>query len=100
MMGGLGLVSLVMLRSLVKSIPPSEAMESLGPATIPMPAGSGDSAPGDSADTQEGTEQEAGGRTKLRLNKGPNIKDELSEIIREDPDAAAAILRTWIGNAG
>ncbi|MEX0711123.1 MAG: hypothetical protein WD278_02160, partial [Pirellulales bacterium] len=36
--------------------------------------------------------------------KGPqatgSLRDELVEMVREDPDAAAGILRTWIGNAG
>jgi flagellar M-ring protein FliF len=40
-----------------------------------------------------------GGRRKLRLKKGPTLKDDLAELVKEDPDAAAAILRTWIGNA-
>jgi len=100
MMGGLGLVSLMMLRSLVKSIPPSEpmeAIESMEPATLPMHAGN--VVPSESADTQEGSEKESSGLSKLRMKKGPNIRDELSEIIREDPDAAAAILRSWIGKA-
>jgi flagellar biosynthesis/type III secretory pathway M-ring protein FliF/YscJ len=36
----------------------------------------------------------------LRLKKGPTLKDDLTELVKEDPDGAAAILRTWIGNAG
>ena len=39
-------------------------------------------------------------RPRLRLKKGPTLKDDLTEMVREDPDGAAAILRTWIGNAG
>ena len=39
-------------------------------------------------------------RFSKRLASGPSLKDELAEMVREDPDAAASILRTWIGNAG
>jgi flagellar biosynthesis/type III secretory pathway M-ring protein FliF/YscJ len=31
---------------------------------------------------------------------GPSLRDELSDLVKEDPDAAANILRTWIGQAG
>jgi flagellar M-ring protein FliF len=30
---------------------------------------------------------------------GPNVRDELADMVREDPDAAASILRNWIGDA-
>ena len=36
----------------------------------------------------------------LVLKKGDSLKDDLIEIVQEDPDAAAAILRSWIGNTG
>jgi flagellar M-ring protein FliF len=39
-------------------------------------------------------------RPRLRLKKGSSIKDDLVEIVREDPDAAADILRSWIAKAG
>ena len=31
---------------------------------------------------------------------GRSLRDELSEIVQEDPDAAANILRSWIGHVG
>jgi flagellar biosynthesis/type III secretory pathway M-ring protein FliF/YscJ len=31
------------------------------------------------------------------LKKGKSLKDDLVEIVHEDPDAAAEILRSWIG---
>jgi flagellar biosynthesis/type III secretory pathway M-ring protein FliF/YscJ len=46
------------------------------------------------------TGESEGGRPKLRLKRGPSLKEDLSELVKEDPDGAAAILRTWIGNAG
>jgi len=39
-------------------------------------------------------------KPKLRLRKATTLKDELADIVREDPDAAADILRSWIGKAG
>ena len=39
-------------------------------------------------------------RTRLRMKKGISLKDDLADMVREDPDAAAAILKSWIGKAG
>lgn len=37
-------------------------------------------------------------RRRARLGAGaPSLKDELAEMVREDPEAAANILRAWIG---
>ena len=37
---------------------------------------------------------------KLRFGStGPDLKAELNEIVKENPDAAATILRSWIGEA-
>jgi len=94
-MAFLAMVSLVMLRSMVKSIPSSAPSAPLGEATLSFDL--------DPSESQEANgEQDAGdnNRPRLRLNKGPSLKDDLTEMVREDPDAAAAILRTWIGNAG
>jgi flagellar M-ring protein FliF len=30
---------------------------------------------------------------------GPSLRDDLGELVREDPDAAASVLRAWIGDA-
>jgi flagellar biosynthesis/type III secretory pathway M-ring protein FliF/YscJ len=49
---------------------------------------------------EESVEATEGGRPKLRLRKGTSVKDDLLEIVREDPDAAADILRSWITKAG
>jgi flagellar M-ring protein FliF len=32
-------------------------------------------------------------------SSGPDLRSELQEIVRENPDAAANILRSWIGEA-
>ena len=82
---GLAGVSLVMLRSLVKSAPPFEpSARCRGWRTC---------------------------RTKKRPNPtnrrpsaydvsraGPSLRDEISALVKEDPDTAANILKTWIGH--
>jgi flagellar M-ring protein FliF len=40
-----------------------------------------------------------GDRPRLRLKKGNSLKDDLVHVVNEDPDAAADILRSWIGKA-
>jgi len=88
--------SLVMLRSMVKAIPPSEPATAINAATLALtPAPSEEESSGVVAG-----EPNEDGRAKLRLNRGPNLKDDLADIVREDPDAAATILRNWISNAG
>ncbi len=91
---GLGMASLVMLRSMTKTSPASaqsssesaaeaiaeEADAGQEPATAQMPS-------------------EAAARLKRRAKSGPSLRDDLVEIVREDPDAAANILRNWIGTA-
>ncbi len=87
------LFSLTMLRSLVKSIPEVEPTPALGGAALEVDA--------DSSATPPTNEEETPGeqRPRLRLKKGDSLKDDLTEIVQEDPDAAAAILRSWISNA-
>jgi flagellar M-ring protein FliF len=114
-MAGLALVSLVMLRSMVKSIPPTEtsvilqtpmAREGAGEANdevdAPRGGGRGDAAtgPGGGEAVAGKPARDRGGRPKLKLKKGASLKDDLTDLVREDPDAAAAILRNWISSAG
>jgi flagellar M-ring protein FliF len=51
-------------------------------------------------DEEEEENAPAAPRLRRRRSKGgPSLRDELVEIVREDPDAAANILRNWIGTA-
>lgn len=97
-MMGVALFSLVVLRSVVKGAasPPDGAAAAAAPSLTlhteepnKAPAAEGSNA---------GEEQPE--RPRLRLKKGKSLKDDLVEIVREDPDAAADILRSWIGKAG
>lgn len=86
-MVGVAVFSLLVLRSLAKSGPPSGTTPSV--PTLQLDASE--------APTPEDAEE--GERPRLRLKKGSELKDDLIEIVREDPDAAADILRGWIGKA-
>jgi flagellar M-ring protein FliF len=94
--GLLGLVSLVMLRSMVRAAPAAEA--------LPTPLAADDeenvtlesSAPGESKPAS--TKSNAASRLKRREKGGPSLREELVEIVREDPDAAANVLRGWINS--
>jgi flagellar M-ring protein FliF len=90
---GVGLLSLVMLRSMVRS--PAKT----GPA--PAAASSGPSQPRLAVMEQAVDEEPEPVKVlKTRFQtSGPDLKNELQEIVKENPDAAAAILRSWIGEA-
>jgi len=97
-MAVVALVSLIMLRSMVKSIPDPAPSVTLGGATLALDTVEGSSTTPASGDADaEGDDNK---RPRLKLKKGDSLKDELVEIVQEDPEAAAAILRSWIGNAG
>ncbi len=85
----LALVSLVMLRSMVRSVPTGEE-----PVRAPVAQGPGQPA----AETAKREETAADRRLKRLTGSGPTLRDELTQIVTEDPETAANILRTWIGN--
>jgi len=97
-MAGLAVVSLTMLRSMVRSIPAADtAIKFAGPTLAAETVGDRPAAkPAEKAASQTARDPS---RPRLRLKKGPTLKDDLTEIVKDDPDGAAAILRTWIGNA-
>ncbi|MBI3838469.1 MAG: hypothetical protein HY288_11120 [Planctomycetia bacterium] len=91
----LALVSLIMLRGMVKAAPAARSTPTEGAAFETRPTLSlvADGTPGGSG------ENTARGNAKRRADDGPSLRDELADIVRDDPDAAVSILRTWIGNA-
>jgi flagellar M-ring protein FliF len=88
---GLAFISLIMLRSMVRmapAMPPLPAMETL-------------------AKTAEGAEEEdetpearQAKQGKRFQGTGESLLDDLSDMVSHDPDTAANILRSWIGNVG
>ena len=99
-MAGIALVGLMMLRSLIKATPPARASAALGTPALAV-EGVGATSAGGAAGGGVGDGEAADGseRQRLKMKKGPTLRDDLTDIVREDPDAAAAILRSWIGNA-
>jgi flagellar M-ring protein FliF len=85
-LAGLTLFSLVMLRSMVKSIP--AAAPSLAAAD---------------AAAEEPPEEKAApaepNRTFQRQSSGLSLRDELTQLVKDDPNAAATIIKSWIGSA-
>ncbi|MGA2619067.1 MAG: hypothetical protein ABSF26_15775 [Thermoguttaceae bacterium] len=94
-MGGLLLASLVVLRSMVRGAPLAAAAP--GQAALAMPART--AAGGPAAEEAEPPEMVAAHRLRRITGSGPSLRDELTELVKEDPDSAANILRTWIGQA-
>ncbi len=88
----LGGFSLVVLRSIARSAPASSPrpLPILLPLDLALPA--------EKATEPHETLVAAERRLRRVGAGGPSLRDELSELVSEDPDAAAGILRTWIGN--
>jgi flagellar M-ring protein FliF len=86
---GLAGFSLLVLRSMIRATPTG--------AKVAPAAAAG------STETEQKEERSAAAATARRLARfaagGPSLRDELSDLVREDTDAAANILRTWIGSA-
>jgi flagellar M-ring protein FliF len=86
-----GLASLLMLRSMVRS--------SAGqPTPAPAAQAAGDAARTDEEEDEADTELAATVKRRFQTT-GPNLRVELQELVKEDPDTAANILRSWIGDA-
>ncbi len=91
---GVAMFSLLVLRSVVNGKPSNPANATSAPAaSLTLQADE----PKAEAERGDATESD---RPKLRLKKGKSVKDDLVEVVREDPDAAANILRSWIAKAG
>jgi flagellar M-ring protein FliF len=95
--GLLGLVSLVMLRSMVRAVPAAESLPTPTSVDDLEIAAVESNAPGEAKPV--GIKPTAASRLKRREKGGPSLREELVEIVREDPDAAANVLRAWINSA-
>lgn len=86
----LALISLAMLRSMIRATP--QARPGMPQPTVVA----------SEAHKEEEVEEETPAERRLKrlTGTGKTLRDELSELVVEDPDAAANILRTWIGNIG
>ena len=93
----IGLIALAffglwMLRSLVLSAAVAAPREVASLAQV---------AAGAAEEEEEEPEMVKAGAPRLRRfgSGGPSLRDELAQLVQEDPDAAANVLRTWIGNS-
>jgi flagellar M-ring protein FliF len=82
---GLALGSLVMLRSMIRSNPVGPAGSFAAAAKIKPKPGEGEPEPEPDVP-----------RLQRFKGSGQSVRDELAELVQEDPDAAANILRNWI----
>lgn len=91
---GVGLMSLLMLRGMVRS--PTKAAPTAIPAAHPpaQPRLAVHEPPAD----EEDPEPVKVLKSHFSIT-GPDLKAELREIVKDNPDAAATILRSWIGEA-
>ncbi len=99
-MVGVAMISLVMLRSFLNGSSESDPDAPAGP--ILQLNSDGEvalTAAGSAGVDESGDEDSEDKKRRLKLRKADSLADDLTEIVREDPDAAAAILRSWIGKA-
>jgi flagellar biosynthesis/type III secretory pathway M-ring protein FliF/YscJ len=87
----LGLIGLLVLRSMVRVQPVA--------ADAKRPASSQDEATEDAKPDVEPAAVPAP-HAKRFHSPGASLREELSALVEEDPDAAANVLRSWIGQVG
>ena len=86
----LGLVGLFVLRGMVKASATPSQDSPAALAAVDDPASS--------VVGGAGNKEEESAKPKRKFSSdGPNIKEELSELIQDDPDTAANVLKQWIG---
>jgi flagellar M-ring protein FliF len=97
---GVAMFSLMVLKNVVKSSPGGAPMSAAAGPTLTLHADDSAAASPKSSGGSSDANESGDDRPRLRLKKSKSYKDDLVEIVREDPDAAAEILRSWIGKAG
>lgn len=95
---GVGLLSLMMMRSMLNSTASAGVAASNG-ETAAAGGLAAASVPDADGDEEESNEPVKSPRLKRFTAAGGDLKNELQVLVKEDPDAAANILRTWIGEA-
>jgi len=87
-MVALAVAGLLMLRSVIRAVPAGQR-----PVVQELHAETAAAA----EPTPERARPPAAPRLRRFAGNGTSLRDELSQIVQEDPDAAANVLRTWIG---
>lgn len=95
---GAGLLALLMMRSMLNSTATAGVATGAAEA-LESAAGGPQIAAATVDDAEESNEAAKPARLKRFTANGGDLKNELQILVKEDPDAAANILRTWIGEA-
>ncbi len=96
---GLAVVSLVMLRSMIRSVPAAPEASPLAELAA-LKQKEKEQAAQTADQSQQPGETPEQRRLRRFQTTGRSLRDELTELVREDPDTAANILKSWIGNVG
>ncbi|MBA2116904.1 hypothetical protein [Bremerella alba] len=91
---GFAVVGLMMLRSMLSS--GAGAAEQSDAVKLEDPAA--DQAKDDKKEDQPDGSMQGLLKKRFAQGSGPNLKNELADMVREDPDTALGILQTWIGS--
>jgi flagellar M-ring protein FliF len=83
------LASLLMLRGMLRPTPAPAAAAASAAAHHDEPA----------AEEAEEEPQTVKMLSRAFSGGGPNLKEELQSLVKENPDVAASVLRAWIGDA-
>ena len=93
----LALVGVIMLRSMILSAQTAAAATNIDQQSLPVDA---ITARDTNEEEQDEPEEDFSNSLKSRFqSSGRSLRDELTELVREDPDAAANVLQNWIGEA-
>lgn len=97
MLGGFGLVT---LRGMFGGSPnpPSPAEAEDAPRPLRVVGGEDEHAAGGGHDGEEAAAATPAKRKRTFAAGGPDLREELVDLVKEDADAAAKILRNWIGD--
>ena len=90
-MFAMALVGIGMLRGMLRSSTP--------PAPLPSQSETTSHEPVESAQAEADQPEPILKMRRKLSNKGPNLREELRQLVKDDPDAAANVLRGWIGDA-
>ena len=93
---GLAFVGMVFLKGLVRSATSEPAPTT--EAAIPEVASASGPQLKVVSPPEEGQQDEKGKVKRTFKGSGPNLREELADLVKEDPDTAANILRSWIGD--
>jgi flagellar M-ring protein FliF len=95
---GLALFGAVLLRGMIRSA--AQALPATPVETKDQRATAAEALEQEELALSDGEEETAANTLKKRFQStGRGLRDELTELVREDPDAAASVLKLWISNA-